>query len=375
MRFVIRQFLGKNHSWAIVGQNIARSLLKLGHSVDLYSTDGIKYFPQDLKNNLIGYNEETNLNTIGRLPGSDYDAQFGYTALHNADRYFVHSQNNKFLQWCYEIEGKNILPDGFSKYHKYLDKVLPPSIHDFLVFNDSGIPKDKLEVFHHGIDDNFINKNSTLQLKTKKRFKILVNLGQVHFRKNLPGIFDAFGQAFTKNDDVCLVMKVSIHNNANADYDVNFNLEYEKFRKKYKNHADVLVIKDFITDMSDLYRSCNCLFSMSHAESFLMPALEGLASKLIVVVPNYGGQIDFCNHNNSLLINGDIVKADRRAYYWQQRSNGMMFNPSIKHAVEQLQNAYKYEIELKNKFATEFDTIRNDYTWDNTAKQLIGLCK
>jgi len=53
MRIVIKQYLGNNHSWAVCGRGIARSLAKK-HQVDLYSTDGIEHLG-DLKKNLLGY--------------------------------------------------------------------------------------------------------------------------------------------------------------------------------------------------------------------------------------------------------------------------------------------------------------------------------
>ena len=51
-------FLGKLHSWSLVGQNICRELKFMGHEVHMFSTNGASHFPEDLKNNLIGYTEE-----------------------------------------------------------------------------------------------------------------------------------------------------------------------------------------------------------------------------------------------------------------------------------------------------------------------------
>lgn len=46
----ICQFLGQQHSWSVFGWGIATSLLKLGHEVHLFPTDGIKHIPFGLKN-------------------------------------------------------------------------------------------------------------------------------------------------------------------------------------------------------------------------------------------------------------------------------------------------------------------------------------
>ena len=54
MKILIRQFLGKNHSWSVCGWGIANSLISKNHHVDLFSTDGIENLPANLKPNLIG---------------------------------------------------------------------------------------------------------------------------------------------------------------------------------------------------------------------------------------------------------------------------------------------------------------------------------
>jgi hypothetical protein len=71
MRIKIQQFLfGKVHSWSLVGQNIGRSLIKLGHNVEFISTDGIvdEYIPTDIKP------------FVKTDPSGIYDCQISYTA-------------------------------------------------------------------------------------------------------------------------------------------------------------------------------------------------------------------------------------------------------------------------------------------------------
>ena len=374
MKILIRQFLGKLHSWAIIGWNIADSLIRMGHEVHLFSTDGIKHLPENLKPYLIGYIEENLPKKVyGRMPDSLYDCQISFTAMKNFPIYLGNGSRNRFGIWCYEWEGKNILPTGFAKNYKYVDKLLPPSNHAKKIFLDSGIPEEVMEIIPYGISDEFLNLDTKYELKTNKKFKVLCNIAQIHQRKNIPGIFEAWGRAFAKNDDVVLVMKTGNKNSpeANLEFDYCFN----SFRKKYPDHAEVLIVNKFISQMSDIYRSCNAFFSMSFAESFLMPAIEALASNKIVIVGAGGGQVDFCNDNNSLLIRGKNVRADPRYMYWEPKQNATVFEPNADHAAEQLQFAFKNEQELLQKFSPSFANIRKEYTWDNIVKKIIGLCK
>ena len=376
MKICWRGFLGKNHSWARVGQSIATSLINFGHEVHLFSTDGIKYFPESLKPNLIGYVEENIPQMLyGRLPDQNYDMQLSYTAMKNFPAYMSNGDKNRFGIWCYEWSGKNVLPSGFAKNYKFVDKLLPPSNHAKQVFLDSGIPESAMKVIPHGISDEFLKSTNIYKLNTNKKFKVLCNIAQIHARKNIAGIFEAWGKAFTNKDDAVLVMKVFTANKPDGPFGTDFNYEFNVFKKKYPNHAEVLVVRDFIDEMSDLYRACNAYLSMSFAESFLMPALEGLASRKIVLVGAEGGQVDFCNENNSLLIKGKNVRADPKTMYWEPKSNASVFKPDTTHAAELLQYAYKNEQELLTKFSPSFEKIQEEYTWDNATKQILDLCE
>src|SRR5271165_3586512 len=206
MNILMRQFLGKNHSWSVCGWGIANSLIK-NHKVDLFSTDGIANLPDNLKPNLIGYVEE-NTNVInGKMPDNNYDCQISYTAMKNFQPYLSNGIKNRFGIWCYEWAGINVLPTGFAKNYKYCDKLLAPTNFAKKVFIDSGIPESHIVVIPHGIDTTLYSNTTIIKLPTNKKFKLLANLAQLHKRKNITGLLTAYGKAFTMKDDVCLIIK------------------------------------------------------------------------------------------------------------------------------------------------------------------------
>ena len=258
-------FAGKNHSWSIVAQNICRQLIKQGHQVDMFSTNGTSHFPNDLRSSLKGFVEEKhtmNLNQLNECAShcldNNYDMQLSYTCFKNFPFYFNRGTKNRFGIWTYEFQGKNALPDGFAKNYKYVDHILPPSNFAKDVFLNSGVPASAMTMIPHGFDaDKFLDPNrEKYPLKTKKRFKILANIAQPHIRKNLEGLLAAYGKAFTSADDVCLVLKVVDKIPAQA-FEVSFRTLYNGFLNRYKNHAEVEIITDFIPEIDTLYRSCD----------------------------------------------------------------------------------------------------------------------
>jgi len=358
MKICWQGFLGTNHSWSIVGQNICRALIKKGHDVDMFSTNGLEFFPKDLQSNL-------------RILGNDYDMQLTYTAMRNFPHYLNHGSKNRFGIWNYET---TVLPHGFAKNYRFADKMLPSSQFSKKIFADAGVPNDSMVVIPHGIDLEKFESVESYPLKTKKSFKILANIAQPHIRKNIPGLLEAFGKAFTKQDDVCLVLKV-VNKPPTQAFDVSFSEIYASFKDKYKNHAEVEILSNFIVDIEGLYKSCEAIITMSHAECFWMPGLEAMAAKNIVIAPRYGGQLDYMNDDNSLLIDGKEVKADKRMQYWTQSPYAAVFSPNIDHAVEMLRTAKNNYNNLIEKFKPNMNSMVNNHTWNSVAGQILELAR
>jgi glycosyltransferase involved in cell wall biosynthesis len=374
-------FLSKNHSWSIVAQNISRELIRKGHHVDLFSTNGVTHFPEDLKSNLRGYFDENvqvtpeNYNelVVSKLEKT-YDMQLSYTALRNFCQYFIRGDKNRFGIWNYET---TILPTAFAKYSKCVDKVLPSSNFSKKIFTDNGMPEDHQMMIPHGIHlDRFTNLGK-YPLKTQKKYKILCNIAQPHLRKNIPNLLKAFGKAFKKSDDVCLVLKVSRKsaNNSTSSFDVNFNQIYDDWTKEFPNHAETELIDKFIVDIETLYNSCDIVWTMANTECFWMPGLEGFAANKVVVAPRYGGQLDFMNDDNSILIDGKLIRAPLQMQYWEPSPYAACFDPDVNQAAAKLKDLVANYDDYLKKFSPKMQELLPEYTWSKVADRIVNLCK
>lgn len=373
MKILVRQFLGKNHSWSVVGWGIANSLINKGHDVDLFSTDGIAHLPLNLKNNLIGYTEENQQKVHGKPPTDKYDCQISYTAMKNFPHYFLPTTKTKLGVWCYEWAGTNVLPTGFAKFYKSCDYLCPPSNFAKQIFLDSKIPESSIKMIPHGIGSSYLN-NDTITLPTNKKYKILVNVAQNHLRKNLNGTLEAYGRAFTNKDDVSLILKIK-DKTPSHPFEVSIKDVLQKFYKKFPNHAEVKTFTEFVADISVLYRSVDTVFSLPYCEAFYFPGLEAIMSGKLAIAPAWGGQLDFLNSDNALLVTGKETRADPRSMYWEGKSNAIWFEPSIDDAAEKLKFAYANYESLNKKINNQRNTVYQKYCWDNIANQYLELCQ
>jgi glycosyltransferase involved in cell wall biosynthesis len=360
MKVAWQGFAGTNHSWSIVAQSICRSLAKKGHEVHLCSTNGYDFFPEDLRP------------LVRDQLDDDYDMQLTYTALKNAPLYLGRGDKNRFLCWTFEFAGKNALPEGFAKNYKFTDKILPPSNFAKQVFLDSGIPESHMAVVPHGIDFQLVDSAIPYQLKTNKSTKILAVIAQVHRRKNLAGMLDMYGKAFTKKDDVCLVLKVQ-DRPPKQTFELSFKDLFTQFKTKYKDHAEVEIVREFVPNIYSLYKSCDIVFSASHCEGFGITALDAHALGKINVASKYGGFLDFLNPDNSLLIDGSEFSVPTNFLYWTNKTNTKAFMPSIDAGVAQLRFAVENKETLLTKYTSNIGYAQNNYNWDTVTNQIIGL--
>src|SRR5271157_5688936 len=172
-------FMARNHSWSIVAQNLSREFIRMGHQVDLFSTNGDSHFPEDLRPHLKGIAEEGTQFTseLFQHLEKQYDMQISYTALLNFNKYFIRGDKNRFGIWNYET---TVLPKAFAKFYQCVDKVLPSSEFSKKIFVDNGMPADHQVVVPHGIHLDRFQNLGKYPLKTTKKYKILCNIAQPH---------------------------------------------------------------------------------------------------------------------------------------------------------------------------------------------------
>lgn len=368
MKVKIQQFLfSQNHSWACVGKEIGRSLLKKGHDVHFLSMDKDmnvsvidKYVPEDLRAH------------IKMIPDNNYDCQISYTAMKNFPRYLSNGNKNRFGIWNYEFN--SFLASGFPKYHKFTDKFLPSSKFFYDICIENGIPAEKMKVVPHGVNANLFLNAEPMVLKTNKKYKILLNIAQPHIRKNLAGTLEAFGKAFNKNDDVCFVIKV-VDKKPESLFEVSFQDVFAKFKKKFPNHAECLVLRDYIPNIESLYKACDIFFHLSHAEAYHLPAIESLISGMVVFSSRYGGALDFLNDENSFLIDGEIVRAPKEAQYWTPSVYSGYFQPNLNQAAEKLKYCIdNFDEVKKQKLSTVTSDFIKCHSWEAQTQLIENMC-
>ncbi len=354
-------------------------MIRRGIGVDLFSTNGTSHFPEDLRANLRGSMEEgttlseqefdKKLLDVGI--GKAYDLAISYTAPKNFRPYLSRSTGRRFGIWCYEWER---FPEGFARGHVYASLILAPSEFAKKLWIDNGVPKEKVIVLPHGINlDDFAVP--AMDLGSKKK-KILVNIGQPHLRKNIKGMLDAYGKAFSKNDNVILIAKIAKKEFSKlSQFEVHVPSLFEDFYKTYPQHAQVKLISEFLPNMAGLYNACDIVFTMSYSEGFYLPGLEALAAGKINVCPRYGGQLDFLNDDNAVLLDGKMIRADVKMQYWSGHPQNSCFSADAASAAVKLRETVENYEKMHAKFLPKMQEKLPEYSWSRVVDQILDKCK
>ena len=103
--------------------------------------------------------------------------------------------------------------------------------------------------------------------------------------------------------------------------------------------------------------------------------MEGFAANKIVVAPRYGGQLDYMNDTNSILIDGKAIRADMKMQYWEPSPYASVFDPDIEDGARKLKNLITNYDDYLKKFSTKMQEILPNYSWTKVVEKIVELCK
>ena len=247
-------------------------------------------------------------------------------------------------------------------FNKHLDGIGTTSnfVTESLKMSGLNIP---VMTIGNGVDlpENF-NELKPYKLKTKKNVKFL-HVSSCFPRKGVDILLKSYFEEFTDKDDVCLIIKTfpNIHNN------IEYTLGALKNKFKDSSPEVEIINRDLPQDeIYSLYKSVDCYVQVSRGEGFGLPVAEAMLAKLPVIVSNNTGMADFCNNENSLIV--DYVMEPAGTHLSDDASMWALPN-SIK--LRELMNKFvnsKEELNIEEKVQRAYNLIKNQYSWDVIAQ-------
>jgi len=266
-----------------------------------------------------------------------------------------------------------------------VDKILVPSQHTKdAIENTFAPPKGLIEIIPHGYDASKfypdkkpiidkVNKISDIKITENDientNFSFIANKGWsqgLYDRGGIQWLLKAFNEEFSKEDNVCLKIKI------NTVYKPNFNIDEEcKALDLIKGKNSIMFVLDTIDDnaLRQFYNEGDVFVSTSMADAFNIPCLEAMGCGVPVITTAFGGQSDFITPENGYLIRvGEFVNWSKEQSYEETK----WFKPDIKEIRRLLRYAYLNQQEIKEKGKLALKDA-SKFTWLEAAKKLKAL--
>ncbi len=200
---------------------------------------------------------------------------------------------------------------------------------------------------------------------------VFANFGKFEIRKGHDILIEAFNQAFDKKDDVALIMMP--HNYFLTPQ------EWNDWINKYKKSklGDKVQIINRLKNQKMVYsimKQCHCGVFPAKAEGWNLEALEMLAIGKHIIITNCTGHTEFCNDDNSMLIEMDsgYEKAvDNKFFFGQGRWN-IFAQKQKDQLIYHMRDFYK---RFRNGEVLENKADVEQFTWQNSALKLDKAIK
>lgn len=231
---------------------------------------------------------------------------------------------------------------------------------DVLINNGINVP---ISVVPLGVDTKIFN-NDSYKDDYKSENYIFLSIGKWEIRKGHDVLIECFNNAFNANDNVELWLVTE--NPFLSKEEVGFwhNLI---FNSKLKTKIKIFNRLQTQFDVANIISHSDCGVYISRAEGWNLELLETIAMNRPVIATNYSGHTEFCNNDNSYLVDiNNLEPAIDNKWFFGNGNWAKIDQTAKDQIIEHMRHCFKNKIQENpgSKFTTDI------FTWENSANSL-----
>jgi len=230
------------------------------------------------------------------------------------------------------------IPDPVARLiNLHVDGVLVPSEYSKRVIRNTGV-RVPIAVVGHGVDHSGAppvvpgGGIKHAEVTPSLPFTFL-HISSGLERKGIEELITAYCLAFSRNDPVLLVIKSL----ANPNNTISSWIARLTSASQYSPSIQVIAEELDQRAMDFLYEVSDAVVLPTRGEGFNLPAAEGMARGLSVIVTRHSGHLDFCNDDNSFLIDCTYEFSNSHL----KIPNSYWARPSIEHLFQAMKTVYR----------------------------------
>ena len=271
------------------------------------------------------------------------------------------------------------LPDSWVPLINQLDEVWVPCEYNVENFKESGVTKPIFK-FPHTINIEYLSASE--EASTQKSISVpddtflFYSIFQWLPRKNPLGLIAAYLTEFNQDDKVCLVIKTykQISSSHNLGEDKNW-LRHQIFSIKDGLHLSyyppikLIAIPLSRDEILALHQRGDCFVLISRSEGFSLTHFESMCLGKPTIGTNYGGNLEFMNKTNSLLV--DCTETIVSGMPWPIYTGKQNWSePSILDFRKKMRWVYENKEEARLLGERAQQDILGKYSWQNIGRKM-----
>lgn len=269
--------------------------------------------------------------------------------------------NGEYIAYpFFELDSFNTL----EKNHLNIpDKLIASSKWAQQVYQMNGCNKPS-SVVPLGVDLSIFNHNTITKTRQDDKY-VFLSIGKWEVRKGHDLLPQIFTQAFPDAKDVELWILASenISSYSSAEEIVNW-------KNKYKIDDRIKIMPEVPThkDIAQLIANSDCGLYVSRAEGWNLELLETMAMNKPAIATNYSAHTEFCNKENSYLIDIESIEPAYDGKAFKGQGNWAKIGQNqIDQTIEHMRYLYSNRINTN----TNGVETANKYSWQNSADHLL----
>jgi len=305
---------------------------------------------------------------IEQMKARPKDLKIPQVVCHQGDVFYKNSGRYKIGFTMMDVDG---LDPEWVAQSNLMDELWVPTRFAEETFRASGVtvPIHRIPL---GYDPNYFHP----QIKTQRfgpRYTFL-SIFEWGERKAPEVLLKAWAAAFTKDDDVQLVLKIF-----NNDPAVDVAAQIAALDLPDTMAPLVIMYNEDIptSQMGTIYRAADCFVLPTRGEGWCLPALEAMGCGLPVIATDWGGLTEFNRADPAsgfdgpvsypLRVREEILAMARCNYYPGFR----WADPDFDHLVELMRYVYQHQDEAREVGARAAKYAAANWTWKHAAQKII----
>jgi glycosyltransferase involved in cell wall biosynthesis len=247
------------------------------------------------------------------------------------------------------------------------DLLFAPSAWARRVLVDNGIPGERIHLARFGVDREIFGFSG----EVRQGPTTFLNVGKWEVRKGHDVLGEAFNSAFTRRDDVRLILLTP-----NPFYSEGESREWADVYRTSSLGDKIEVIEQRLPtqrDVAALMARADCGVFPYRAEGWNLDLAEMMAMGKNVIATNYSAPTEYLTRHNARLIEIDrLVEADDGKWFYGQGEWADFGDAQVEQLVTHMREVHRLKQSgaLRPNLAAR-DTMA-EYTWERTAQAIAA---